>query len=88
MLEYKETTLHGQAIMFALYNGEVGFVWHGGCYIDQVFKSSMGNCDIDGVWYCYGAGSINVWDYVNEKPLIQFGDMIPFLQTVEEYVNG
>lgn len=75
--------------MIALLPGtNFGFVWYGGAYIDVIQKSSVGTYRCNGEWYRYTDRNINVWDYLTDKPTIEFGNVAEFVLTVNDFMES
>jgi hypothetical protein len=79
---------HGGKVMLADVPGTYwAFVWHGGTYVDVIRQSTTGTYSIGGVPYFYSDLCINVWDYDNERPLIEFGDIDEYVRVINEWIE-
>lgn len=89
MLTIEDVVFSHGSIMVALLPGtNFGFVWHGGAYIDVIRKSAMGTYYHNGVWYQYTDRNINVWDYLTDRPTIEFGNVAEFVLTINDFLES
>jgi hypothetical protein len=63
--------MNARIVIESDYDGDVTYEWHGGAYINV----SIGERAID---------VINVWDYVDDKPVIPF-TVKAMMRTVKKY---
>lgn len=89
MLTFKNLILNDQKVMVAFYGPirDYAFVWHGGAYIDVCIRSTLGGCQLDGIYYQYGEQCINVYDYGDCTTTITFGDEEAFLGEIQEWLR-
>jgi hypothetical protein len=83
--------LNGNGDTFMVYESPLMpgsiFIWHGGAYIDLCDEDKEGTFTFLDTRYKYTQFNINVWDYLTDKPTIEWKDRTAFIAECEDFLQ-